>query len=94
MTLTIRDVPDDVRDALTRDARQRGQSLQAYLLGTLRRQAGFSRNREVIAEVRRDLALHGGAQLGPSDAADATREARAERDEAILRALRRDDDPS
>ena len=94
MTLTIRDVPDDVRDALTRDARERGQSLQAYLLRLLRRQAGFSRNREVIAEVRRDLALHGGAQLGPSDAVDAIREARAERDEAILRALRHDDDPS
>lgn len=92
MTLTIRDVPDDVREALTLDARERGQSLQAYLLDLLQREAGFRRNRDLIAEIRRNLALGGGAHLGPDDAAEAVRAARAERDEAILRAVMREDD--
>jgi hypothetical protein len=94
VTLTIRDVPDDVRDALTQDAREHGQSLQAYLLDLLQREAGFRRNREVIAEIRRNLALHGGVKLGTDDAAEAVRAARAERDEAILRAVLREDDQS
>ncbi|MGH8775418.1 MAG: FitA-like ribbon-helix-helix domain-containing protein [Jiangellaceae bacterium] len=95
VTLTIRDVPDDVRDALTRESRERGQSLQAYLLGVLQRQAGFSRNREVIAEIERDIALYGDTQVGPSDVVDAIHQARAERDEQILRAMKPGgDDPA
>ena len=87
VTLTIRDVPDDVRNALGREPRSRGQSLQAYLLGVLQQQAGFNHNREVIAQARRDLALRGGARLGPSDVVDAIHQAREERDEQIMRAL-------
>ncbi len=62
--VTIRDVPDDVRDLLARQARERGQSLQAYLLGILRRQAQFSRNRELLAEIEAELTVEGGG-AGP-----------------------------
>jgi len=39
VALQIRDVPDDVRDVLARTAAARGQSLQAYLLDVVRREA-------------------------------------------------------
>jgi antitoxin FitA len=62
--VTIRDVPEDVRDLLAQQARERGQSLQAYLLGILRRQAQFSRNRELLAEIESELSAEGGG-AGP-----------------------------
>ena len=74
--LTIRDVPDDVKEALGRDARERGQSLQAFLLGVLRRQAAFSRNRQLLSEIERDLAEGGGAD---DDAQDGTHDDSADR---------------
>jgi hypothetical protein len=77
-TLTIRDVSDDVRDALTREARERGQSLQAFLLGVLERQARFSRNRQILGEIERDLALGGGAGADAPDASDVLAQARSE----------------
>ena len=58
--LTIRDVPEDVRDLLAQQARERGQSLQAYLLGILRRQAQFGRNRELLTEIEAELRAEGG----------------------------------
>jgi antitoxin FitA len=39
VALQIRDVPDAVRDTSVAQARQRGQSLQAYLPELVRRQA-------------------------------------------------------
>lgn len=62
--VTIRDVPEDVRDLLAQQARERGQSLQAYLLGILRRQAQFSRNRELLTEIESELRAEGGG-AGP-----------------------------
>jgi antitoxin FitA len=79
-TVTIRDVPDDVRDSLANDARERGQSLQAFLLGLLRRQAAFGRNKQLLAEVERDLSAGGGAGPDAPDAADLIEQARSERD--------------
>jgi len=70
VVLTIRDVPDEVREALARDARDRGQSLQAFLLSVLKRQAEFSRNRQLLAEIERDLSVGGGADVDAPDAAD------------------------
>lgn len=49
--LTIRDVPESVKDTLASAASARGQSLQAYALGVLTRQADFAVNAEIIAEV-------------------------------------------
>jgi antitoxin FitA len=48
VALQIRDVPDDVRDALVAQARARGQSLQAYLLELVETQARRLRNTAVL----------------------------------------------
>lgn len=79
VVLTIRDVPDEARDALAREARERGQSLQAYLRGVLVRQAAFSRNRQLLDEVERELSAGGGAEGGAPDSAEVLEQARSER---------------
>jgi antitoxin FitA len=80
VVLTIRDVPEDVRDVLAVDARERGQSLQTFLLGLLKRQAAFSRNRQLLAGIDDDLATGGGAEADAPDAAEVLTQARAERE--------------
>jgi antitoxin FitA len=85
--LTIRDVPEDVKDALARDARERGQSLQAFLLGMLKRQAAFGRNRQLLDDIERDLTAGGGAGADAPDAAELLMQARTDR-------ARADEDPS
>lgn len=74
--LTIRDVPDDVKEALAQDARERGQSLQAFLVGVLERQADFGRNRQLLAGIERDLMGGGGAGEDAPDASIALEQAR------------------
>jgi len=81
VVLTIRDVPDEVRDALGQDARERGQSLQAFLLSVLKRQAAYSRNRQLLADVERDLAEGGGAGVDAPDAAELLEQERTNRAE-------------
>ena len=80
VVLTIRDVPEEVRDLLAQQARERGQSLQAYLLTVLNRQADFCRNRQLLAELSDEL--DGGVGGGPTtpDAAELLARARAERE--------------
>ncbi|KID31999.1 hypothetical protein HQ32_00882 [Prauserella sp. Am3] len=53
--------PELAKDALAREAWERGQSLQAFLLGVLQRQAAFSGNRQLFAEIERDLTAGGAA---------------------------------
>jgi len=77
--VTIRNVPDRVRDALAREARERGQSLQAFLLAMLCRQAEFHRNRELLAEIERDLDRGGGTAVDAPDAAELLDQARGDR---------------
>lgn len=84
--LTIRDIPDHVKDALAGEARQCGQSLQAYLLGVLSRQAAFTRNRQLLAEIEHDLDVNGGADADAPDAAELLAQARAEREPGLHRA--------
>ena len=48
VALQIRDVPGPVRDRLTAAARAQGQSLQAYLLGVLEREAASQENRRLL----------------------------------------------
>lgn len=79
-------MPEDVKNALARDARERGQSLQAFVLSVLTRQAEFSRNRQLLADIDRELADDGGAGADAPDAADLIAEARERR-----AATRRDD---
>lgn len=81
VVLTVRDVPDEVRGALAREARSRGQSLQAYLLGVLTRQAAFTRNAEVLADIERSLVQEGGADLNAPSAAEVIEDARRGRTE-------------
>ncbi len=78
--LTIRDVPEEIRDLLAEEARRRGQSLQAYLLSVLRRQSAFSRNRQLLREIEEDLEADGGAGPDAPDAAELLAQARVERD--------------
>ncbi|GAB3871133.1 hypothetical protein ACFQ1S_08230 [Kibdelosporangium lantanae] len=78
--LTIRDVPEDVRVALVESARERGQSLQVYLLTLLKQEAAFSRNRQIIGEIERELAEHGGVDADTPNAAEYLAQARAERE--------------
>ena len=48
VALQIRDVPGPVRDRLAAAARAQGQSLQAYLLGVLEREAAGQENRRLL----------------------------------------------
>lgn len=48
VAIQIRDVPEDVRDALAAAAKARGQSLQAYLLDLVQAQAKRLNNMSVL----------------------------------------------
>ncbi|WP_462188556.1 MULTISPECIES: hypothetical protein [unclassified Frankia] len=77
IAVTVRDAPEDVRDTLAQYARQQGQSLQAFLLGVLTRQARYARNQQVLAAVEDELAAGGGAGVDAPAAADVLAAARA-----------------
>jgi plasmid stability protein len=62
----VRDIPDDVHAALQRRAEQRGQSLQQYLAGELRRLAG----RPSVDEVLECIERHRGGRVGLQQAAE------------------------
>ena len=48
VALQIRDVPEDVRDAIAKRAAEMGQSMQAYLLELVTDQARIVRNAEMF----------------------------------------------
>jgi antitoxin FitA len=48
VALQIRDVPEEVRDAIAKMAAAKGQSMQAYLLELVSQQARFARNAEMF----------------------------------------------
>jgi len=62
----VRDVPEGVHTALQRRAEQRGQSLQQYLAGELRRLA----ERPSVDEVLDRIERHSGGRVGLQQAAD------------------------
>ncbi len=64
--LLVRDVPDDVHAALQRRAERRGQSLQQYLAGELRRLAERPEVEQVLDRIER----HRGGRVGLRQAAD------------------------
>jgi len=72
--IQVRDVPDDVRAALIRAARERGESLQSYLQGLLAREARAERNRAVLDDYRPLRAPR------PVDVIDVIAQGRAEQD--------------
>jgi len=61
-SITIRDVPDDARDALAARAKSRGQSLQQFLRTELIKLAERRDNAAIIAEARQ-LILESGPGL-------------------------------
>ena len=62
----VRDVPEDVHTTLQRRAEQRGQSLQQYLVGELRRLA----ERPSVDEVLDRIGRRSGGRIGLQQAAD------------------------
>lgn len=59
VTVTIREVPDDVRDELAARAARSGRSLQEYLKGELVDLAHRPQVQDVVVELRRRAAVHG-----------------------------------
>lgn len=62
VALQIREVPDEVKDALAAEARRQGQSVQAYLLGLVEREARLLRN---AAAFERTKAMRVTLELDP-----------------------------
>jgi len=60
----VRDIPEDVHAALQRRAELRGQSLQQYLAGELRRLAEGPSTEEVLPRIDR----HEGGRVGLPEA--------------------------
>jgi hypothetical protein len=52
IALQIRDVPIEVRDAIAEQARREGQSVQAYLLRLVEREARLLQNAEAFERTR------------------------------------------
>lgn len=52
VALQIRNVSDDTRDALAREAKRRNRSLQELLLEVVEREAAYARRREWLDERR------------------------------------------
>lgn len=75
MNVLVRDIPDDVHAALQRRAARRGQSLQQYLAGELRRLAEQPTIDELLDRVDRRR----GGSVGLAQAAEDLREERARR---------------
>ncbi len=78
VALQIRDVSTEVRDALATRARSRGQSLQAFLLELVNREAGLARNQALLS----DLSWSDGSRAVLVDVIDALDKARTERSPA------------
>ena len=62
-TIEIRDLPDAAYDVLRQRARDRGQSLQAYMRETVIDLAFTPTKAEVIVEIERSLAAEGGVAV-------------------------------
>jgi len=60
----VRDIPDDVHSTLQQRAEQRGQSLQQYLAGELKRLADKPSLDEAMARIER----HRGGRVGLAQA--------------------------
>ena len=69
VSVTIRDVPDEIRAELAARAARAGQSLQEYLLGRLTAEARSSTPEEVLDRLERTADV----SLGPAEAAELVR---------------------
>jgi plasmid stability protein len=67
-TIQIRDVPDDAYEALREQAREAGQSLQAYMRGRVVEMARIqARRAEIFAELNAALATDRGSGIRTED---------------------------
>jgi len=73
--LLVRDIPDDVHTALRQRAERRGQSLQQYLAGELKRLAEKPTVDEVLDRIERRR----GGRVGLHQAAEDVAEERSRR---------------
>ena len=62
-TIQIRNLPDAAYDVLRQRARDRGQSLQAYMRETVIDLAFTPTKTEIILEIERSLAADGGVPI-------------------------------
>ena len=77
VALQIRDVPDEVRDTLAERARERGQSLQAFLLGVVEAEARRAGNTSLLAQFSGRL---DGSRFAPGETAAELEQIRSIRD--------------
>jgi len=77
-TIQIRNVPEDVHRTYQVRAAAAGQSLQEYLLAYLVEHASLATPAEIVAEVRREMAIDGGiGYVSSSSVTEVIREDRA-----------------
>ena len=81
--IQVKDVPEELHEALRRRAIEEGMSLADYVLDLIRRDLGLPSRREWLER----LATREPVNLGPDDVVKALHDARAERDEQIAAAL-------
>lgn len=79
-SIQVRDLPDDLHDALRRRARGEGMTIREYLLGVIERDVALPTKREWLAQVAAQ------PRTSAVDAAGAVREGREDRDEQLGRA--------
>lgn len=79
VALQIRDVPEDVRDALSEQAKRSGTSLQGLLLRLVTREAVHLRNLAILD----GLQLPEGGLASPESIVEVIDRSRAERDDEL-----------
>ncbi len=75
-TIQIRNVPDEVHRTYQMRAAAAGQSLQEYLLSQLVEHASLATPSEIVAEVRRRMAIEGTTGYPTTSSAELMREDR------------------
>jgi hypothetical protein len=80
VALQIREVPERLRDRLAEIARERGQSLQSYLLDLVSDEVRRRDNLLVLSRFGRGAY---GSRMSTADMLDSLRAGRAERDKAL-----------
>ena len=72
-TIKVRNIPEDVHRVYRMRAAEAGQSLQEYIRSQLVEFAGFSTPAEIVAEVRREIALEGPEGFAATSSAEIIR---------------------
>ncbi|MEA2009636.1 MAG: hypothetical protein U9N78_02925 [Actinomycetota bacterium] len=75
-TIQIRDIPEEVHRVYRTRAAEAGQSLQEYLRAHLIQFAAMSTPSEIVAEIRREIALEGPDGFATVSAAEIIRQDR------------------